>query len=313
MLRRDSLETLSGLVAHGDLRLVYVIGIARSNSTVVCRLLGERLDGVVYEPAVPAAPDPLGHYARVIMNAYRKARKTRTGPVSLVVKDISLFIDESIFRFIARHAAHVVFTIRDPAGAHQSLVRQFGQEFRPLQRADAVINEPFEALWMALSFAAEVPRLARLADSAHPGYGAPWYRQAMGGWTVESWRRLGAQFAALDPARVTVLDAAEMREAPRIATEALATIAQALMPAGRTPMIEVAAHSRMYRRSKWAAEARRSTAIKPLASRDDAAPVKDFEAQICGGVAPIYRALLASPTNPLRKRTEMAPARIAAA
>jgi hypothetical protein len=263
---------------------------------------------------VPAALDPLGHYARVIMSAYRKARKTRPGPIRLAVKDISLFIDEPIFAFIARHAAHIVFTIRDPEEAHRSLVRQFGHEFKPLQRADAVINEPFEALWMAVNFAVQVPRLARVADTAHPGFAAPWYRRAMGGWSLESWRKLGAQFASLDPARVTVLDADEMRRAPKAATEALAAIGRRLMPQGRAPMVEIPAHSRMYRRSKWAAEARVSTAIKPAAVKAAAAPASQpFEAQLCDGVAPIYRALLASSANPLRRQRAPAATETAAA
>jgi hypothetical protein len=313
MLRRDSLETLDGLISNGDLRLVYVIGIARSNSTVVCRLLGERLDGVVYEPAGPAALDPAGHYARVLMGAYRKARKTRAGPVTLVVKDISLFLDETLFAFIAKHAAHVVFTIRDPQSAHQSLVRQFAQEFKPLQRVEAVVNEPFEALWMAVNFAVQVPRLSRLADTAHPGFAAPWYRRAMGGWTIESWRRLAAQFAALDPSRVTVLDAGETRGSPKLATQALAGIAQALMPRGRTPMIEAAAHSRMYKRSSWAAEARTSTSIKPLASKGEPPSAQPFETALCEGVDLIYRALLGSATNPLRLQQPVVTQHIAAA
>jgi hypothetical protein len=313
MLRRDSLKTLSDLIQHGDLRLVYVIGIARSNSTVVCRLLGERLDGVVYEPAVTAAPDPHGHYARVIMSAYRKARKTRSGPISLVVKDISLFLDDVLFDFVRRHAAHVVFTIRDPASAHESLVRQFAQEFMPLQRVEAVINEPFEALWMAVSFAVEAPRLARLADAAHPGFGLPWYRKAMAGWTLESWQKLAAQLAALDPSRVTMLDAREMRRAPTLATDALVAVAAALAPQGRAPMIEVAAHSRMYRRSKWASEARASTSIKPNSAAMEAAAPGPFEAQLFGGLEPVYRALLASPANPLRRPSKVTEDRVAAA
>ena len=226
-----------------------MISIARSNSTLVCRLLGERLDGVVYEPAVPSAIDPLGHYARVIMQAYRKARKTRTGPVSLVVKDISLFISDEIFAFIARHAEHVVLTVRDPAEAHHSLVRQFSHEFKPLQRVDAIINEPFEALWMAVNFAVEVPRLSRLASATHPDSEAPWYRKAMAGWTIESWRRHWRRnMRRSTPSRVTILDAGEMRRAPETATAALVAIAEAVQPEGRLPMVEVAAHSRMYKR-----------------------------------------------------------------
>ncbi len=65
---------LGQLVRSGELRFVYVLGLARSSSTIVCRLLGARLDGAVYEPATPAALGRRRHFARTILKAYDGAR-----------------------------------------------------------------------------------------------------------------------------------------------------------------------------------------------------------------------------------------------
>ncbi|MEO6396077.1 MAG: hypothetical protein ABIO40_09235 [Devosia sp.] len=307
-MRRDPLSRLHTLLESGELRLVHVIGVARSNSTLVCRLLGQQLDGAVYEPAVPSSIDPATNFARVILRAYSRARRTRPVPIVLAVKDISLFLTETQMALIARHAAHVVFTIRDPASAHASLVRQLQHEFNFWQRVDATVRQPFESLWMFISFLHSLPKFANFARTALPGIKMGLYRAGMAGWSLISWDRLMAQFAAIDPTRITVLDAAEMRRQPEAAAAELGRIARRLMPAGRQPMIELAAHTRMAPRSKWAAEARASAFIKPAASA--VAPASEpLIRAIAARADPAYRALLDSAANPLR----ITPVRAAAA
>ena len=41
----DPVARLADLVAAGQLRFVYVLGLARSGSTIVCRMVGAALDG----------------------------------------------------------------------------------------------------------------------------------------------------------------------------------------------------------------------------------------------------------------------------
>ncbi|MEQ1770710.1 MAG: hypothetical protein ABL879_12815 [Devosia sp.] len=297
---RDPLLPLTRLLESGDLRLVYVLGVARSNTTLVVRLLGEQLDGAVYEPTVPATLDPVGHFAHTVLRAYRKARATRSGTVTLAVKDISLFIEPSVEAFIAERASHVVITVRDPAEAHASLVKQFRHEFGFWQRFDAVVRQPFEALFMFIAFLFLVPRYGNLARSALPDTSAGRYRMAMAGWSLESWNKLTRQVAAIPPGRLTVLDARQMRNEPALAAAALTAIARSLMPAGRKPMIEVAAHSRMSSRSKWAAEARASAGIKPTNASAPVEAPDDVAAAVAAKSMPQYRALIDSAANPLR-------------
>ena len=217
----------------------------------------------------------------------------------LAVKDVSLFLSPLQMALIARYGSHVVFTIRDPASAHLSLVSQFRHEFGFWQRVDAVVRHPFEALWMFISFLRTLPHFAATARAALPGVAMGRYRAAMAGWSLISWDRIAEQFAGIDPARISVLDAAQMRNAPAATAAELTRIARALMPEGRRPFIEIAAHSRMSRRSKWAAEARASAAIKPAASAP--APADEpLTAAIAARADPIWRALRDSRANPLR-------------
>ena len=142
----DPIARLATLCEGGDLRFVYVVGVARSNSTVVCKVLGDRLDGAVYEPATPVAVHLHNHYARTILKAYDAARagKPEREPVLLAIKDLSLFIDDEIFALVLRYAAHIVFTVRDPLTQYPSLVKQFKTEFSLRNRIDALVRWPVE-------------------------------------------------------------------------------------------------------------------------------------------------------------------------
>ncbi len=259
---------LSRLVESGQLRFVYVIGVARSSSTILCKMLGAALDGAVYEPATPAAFNRQRHFAATILKAYDRARR-QIGPgrpVALAIKDLSLFVDDPAFVSIMTRAAHVVFSIRHPVAQQASLKRQLAQEFSPLQRVDAVLRYPFEALWMAWYFLIYGRRFVREA-SALLGYAfVRLPRLAMAGWNLESWRNMEAQIEALGAVPITVLDADELRRNPQATETLLAAIAASIAPAGQRSAIEVPGHSRMLPRSKWAAEALASDGIKPAES-----------------------------------------------
>ena len=69
-MNSDPVARLFALVDSGALRFVYVLGMARSSSTILCKLLGASLDGAVYEPATPAKLDRRLHYADTILKAY---------------------------------------------------------------------------------------------------------------------------------------------------------------------------------------------------------------------------------------------------
>lgn len=259
------LGRLTRLVASGELRFVYVIGVARSSSTIVCRMLGAALDGAVYEPATPAAFDRQGHFARTILRAYDRARRQigHGRPVTLAIKDLSLFLDDPAFLAVVAQAAHVVFTVRHPRAQQASLSRQLAQEFAQLQRIDAVVRHPFEALWMACSFLSYGRRFVRdaAAQLGRTTGGMP--RLAMAGWNLQSWRNMEAQIAALAAVPMTILDADHLRHDPGATEALLAGIAAGIAPAGPRTSVEISAHSRMLPRSRWAAEALSSRRIMP--------------------------------------------------
>jgi hypothetical protein len=264
-MKSSAIDRLHALVETGDLRFVYVVGVARSSSTILCRVLGSALDGAVFEPATPVALDRQVHYASTIIRAYNRARKQIGAgrPVTLAIKDLSLFLDDPSFLSIVAQAAHVVFSVRHPVAQQASLKRQLKQEFSPLQRVDAVVRYPFEALWMAWYFLVYGRRFVRDA-SALLGYGVRRLpRLAMAGWNLQSWRNMEAQIAGLGDMPVTVLDADDLRRDPQAAEALLRSIAAAIAPAGPRASVEMAGHSRMLPRSKWAAEALASRGIKP--------------------------------------------------
>jgi hypothetical protein len=297
----DPIGRLRNLAASGELRFVYIIGVARSNSTIVCRMLGEQLDGAVYEPATPCSASPPRHFAEVILKAYRRARrKVPAGqPVALAIKDLSLFVDDDILAFVTSYAKHIVFTVREPRAQHASLSRQLYQEFAPMQRVDAVVRHPFEAFWMAWYFLVLGRRYVATAVEQFGRSAGRLHRLAIAGWNLTSWRNIAHQFQANHKTPVTVFDATQMRRDPNAAMLAMGAIAANTKTANGSALIEVAGHSRMLRRSKWAAEALSSAAIKPLATPEREPNLDPFDRLVATTVASSYRLLRDCSANPL--------------
>ena len=291
---------LERLARDGDIRLGYVIGPARTNSTVVARLFGRHADAVIYEPALPVSPIGREHYARTLLAAYRRLRRQVVGrPVDLVVKDLSLFVDPGMLDFIDEHAARVVVTIREPAAQHASLVRQMRHEFSIPQRIDALMRYPVEVTMLLLAWIRLGPQFGRTAKRVlGPGVMGPAGR-AIAGWNIESWQKLEAQLQRLScrTDRCTILDASQMRQAPDAAAAVLDDLAQQMGFCSKGTPLEIAAHSRMRPRSAWAQQALRSVRIEPQSKLPT--PVPPLPAPLTAALAPIYRQLLADPRNPL--------------
>lgn len=302
------LERLTSLVTEGRLRFVYVVGVARSNSTVVVRMLGERLDGAVYEPTTPNSGNVRKHHAQTILDAYDAARRElpEPQPVLLAIKDLSLFLDDATYDFILAHAEHIVVTVRDPLMQHASLVRQFKHEFSLGQRADALIRYPVEVSFLTYYLFKLGARFLATASRRFGFAPTRLHRLLMAGWNLTSWEAVERQHdeavRRLGPSRVTVLDAGLMRLLPDAATAALEAIAASLRD-GRPPSahpVEVAGHSRMFADSEWAKEARASDHIKPLAA--GAAPKRPrdaFDEALLAAFYPHYGALFYGSSNRL--------------
>lgn len=269
MPKRPPFAELERLVAAGRLRLVYVLGVPRSNTTVVCRLLGERLDGAVYEPAMPNSVNPRRHYARTILAAYHAARAgAGERPVVLAVKDLDGFVTEELFEFVLGATVHLIFTIRDPLLQHASLSRQFVTEFSPLHRIRSTMRYPVEQtlfLWQLLEW---LPRYWRLARAELGGSLNP-LRAAVAGFNYSSWRAQAAHLerarARFAPERIAIFDAGLMRLYPHETNAELEAIAAAHAGAEPgLPSAEIPGHTRMRAESHWAEEARAGGHIKPL-------------------------------------------------
>ncbi|WP_035872521.1 hypothetical protein [Cucumibacter marinus] len=267
-----SITDLQSLVTSGRLRIAYVLAVPRSNSTLVCRLLGARLDGAVYEPAMPNSRDPMEHYGRTILTAYEQARARieEDRPVTLVVKDLDGFIEQGHLDFIAENAHEVIFTIRDPGPQHLSLVNQFIHEFSPLQRLYAHTRYPVEHFWFTIHTLSWVKRYWRLAGRELGNiWRHPW-RAAVAGFNFSSWRNQSNHLETLRERlgkdRITIFDAGVMRLMPKETEQMIDDIAHRLSNHAHPPgeILEVAGHSRMKRGSKWAAEARSAHAVKPF-------------------------------------------------
>lgn len=315
------MDRLADLCRAGRLRFVYVLGVARSNSTVVCKVLGDQMDGSVYEPSTPAAAHLRNHYARTILAAYDKARemKREGDPVVLTIKDLSLFADPWTIDFILEHAVHVVLTVRDPLTQFPSLVTQFKTEFGFRNRVDALVRWPLETIilgYYSLVLGAEY--VARGIGR----FGLPPAKALLlpiAGWNLKSWSRIVEQFRLarerLGANRVTVLDAGLMRLLPDDATAALDAIAAAAT--GPSPQeraaVEHAGHSRMYPDSAWANEARQSVAIKPLTAAPRRQPKDAFEARLLAAFYPDYGTLFFDPANRLLPQARLVAEQPAAA
>jgi hypothetical protein len=290
----DPVTRLADLIA-GQLRFVYVLGLARSGSTIVCRMLGAALDGAVYEPATPARLDRGRHYAGTILRAYDEARGQigSDRPVALAIKDLSLFIDDRSFVATLAKAAHVVVTVREPAAQQASLKALLAHEFSPWQRIEIIFRYPYEALGMAWYFLVYGRDFVREASSRF-GFGLlKIHRLAMAGWNLLSWRNLEAQLAALGDVPVSVLDADAMRLRPADTEAELRRIASSIAPADAQAQVEIAGHCRMLQHSKWAAEALSSTGIKAADGERRKPPPPDaFDAKLLSLTEAAYRRVL---------------------
>lgn len=269
MPSRDPMTALQSLIGEGRLRFVYVLGVPRSNTTVICRLLGERLDGAVYEPAMPNSLDPNRHYAETILAAYRGGRAAAGDrPSVLAVKDLDGFLTDRMFEIVLAGAEQLIFTVRDPLLQHASLSRQFVTEFSPLQRIRSTLRYPIEQalfLWQLLHWLPGYWRLARaeLGGSLNP------LRAGVAGFNYSSWRAQAAHLerakTRLDPDRIAIFDAGLMRLFPEKTNAELEAIAAAhAHPEPGAPAAEISGHTRMRAESHWAEEARAGGDIKPL-------------------------------------------------
>lgn len=272
---------INSLAESGELRLVYVLGVPRSNSTVVCRLIGEELDGTIYEPAMPSSADPLRHYARLIRRAYDVARARAGGRrVVLAVKDLDGFVTDEMFEFILNAADHVVFTIRDPAAQYPSLSRQFVEEFSPLYRIRSTLRHPIEQNFFLWHMIRWMPRFWRMTRE-ELGAGENMLRAGAAGFNYASWRDQARHIEgvrrALGDSRSTILDAGLSRLFPQETNEELADIAKQFAAGPPAAATEIAGHSRMERNSHWADEARAGGKLKPL-GRSDGKPFTDPDA-----------------------------------
>lgn len=293
-MRDDPVDRLTDLIRSGQLRFIYVLGLARSGSTIVCRTLGAALDGAVYEPATPARLDRGRHYANIILKAHDEARHSigSDRPVALAIKDLSLFLDDPRFAAIVAQAAHIVVTVREPRAQQASLKLLLAHEFSPWQRIEIIFRYPYEAQAMAWYFLIYGRQFLREA-SALLGYRLRWLpRLAMAGWNLRSWRQLEAQLAALDGVPITVLDADAMRRDPAGAEAQLRRIAGSIVPGGQRASVEIAGHCRMLPRSKWAAEALGSRGIKPPGTPKPLPPPDAFDTKLLAITEAAYARVL---------------------
>lgn len=286
---------LADLVGAGQLRFVYVLGLARSGSTIVCRTIGAGLDGAVYEPATPARLDRGRHYAKTILKAYDEARRQvgNDRPIALAIKDLSLFIDDRRFLATLAQAAHLVVTVREPAAQQASLKALLAHEFSLWQRIEIIFRHPYEALGMAWYFLVYGRQFVREASLLF-GYGLlKMHRLAMAGWNLRSWRNLEAQLAGLCDMPVSVLDADAMRRDPADTEARLRRIASSVAPSGAPAHVEIAGHCRMLQRSKWAAEALSSTGIKAASGDQPKRPPPDaLDSQLLAITEAAYKRVL---------------------
>jgi hypothetical protein len=315
-----SLTKLQSLVSAGELRMLYIIGVPRSNTTVLGRILGRHLDGAVLEPAVPNTARPLRTYAERILEAFETARQTsgRRGPVTLAVKDISNFLGEPMLEFILTASAHIVFAIREPAAQYQSLARRMSMELESPDRYKRSMQTPAESFWMAVHFTRMWPDAWRQAPKRTDGGPRGYRRATASGTDVACWRALTRQFDAAATARkpdeITVIDAGLSRLFPDLAAAELATIAagvsseETLAAAG----VEVAANSMMEASSHWATQAHAADRILPMPAKGESGlprtGLDHWLNQIMRELDPHYVRLFYDPAHRLLQRVRGAAA-----
>jgi hypothetical protein len=309
-----ALTKLQSLVSAGELRMLYIIGVPRSNTTVLGRILGRHLDGAVLEPAVPNTARPLRTYAARILEAFEAARRTadRHGPVTLAVKDISNFLSAPMLDFIVAASAHIVFAIREPAAQYQSLARRMSMELESPDRLKRSLQTPAESFWMAVHFTRMWPGAWRQAPRRTDGGPRGYRRATASGTDVACWRALTRQFdsvaAARRPDERTVIDAGLSRLFPELAATELASLAagvsaeETLAAAG----VEIAANSMMQESSHWATKAHAADRILPMPERGESglprSGLDHWLNQIMRELDPHYVRLFYDPAHRLLRR-----------
>lgn len=310
-MARADLNELSRRIRQGELRLVYVLGVPRANTTVLCRLIGRRLHGAVYEPALPNSAFPGSAYGAKILAAANLVRaQLPAGDVAvLAVKDMSALMRPVERTFVLEHAEHLVFAIREPVAQHDSYARQMLVEFSAGNRLRAFVTAPWETTMYGLHFG---KRLAAYRQLARKRLGVDWkvFRRATSaGANIEFWEELRAHFEAalarLPADRISVIDAGLSRLAPEAAEIELDAITASLAPQKRIGRpVDYAGHTMMKSASPWAGEAMRAERMLAAEPRRPAAsPYKDFDEflpKIAGTLYPIYLDLFFHPTHRLR-------------
>lgn len=309
---QPSLRELESLVGRGELKFVYVFGVPRANTTVLCRLLGRRLHGAVYEPALPNSAFPGAAYPRKILSAYRAVRANlpHGEPVTLAIKDMSALMGPAERDFALEHAAHAVFAIREPALQHSSYSRQMLAEFTARNRVRAFAITPWESLMYGVHFSRRWPRYRRLArERLGLGWSA-FRRMTASGANLEFWDALAAHFAEanrrLPIERISVIDAGLSRLLPEAAEAELDAIVAPIAPAQRlVAPLDFAGHTLMKTESAWAAEAMQAERLLGIGPQKAVrSPYPDFDAflpRMAGALYPAYLELFYHPAHRLRR------------
>lgn len=310
----SSLTELQQLATGGALRFVYILGVPRANTTVLCRLIGQRLHGAVYEPALPNTAFPAAAYSRKILAAYRAVRASvpRSEPVTLAIKDLSALMTDRQRDFALDLAAHVVFAIREPTLQHASYVRQLLAEFDASNRWKALARTPWETTMYGLHFGRRWPRYRRLSKQRFGIGWSEYRRMTAAGSNLDFWRSLAAHFVEavrrLPEQRITVIDAGLSRLMPEAAEAQLDEITAAIAPHRRPGQdsLDIAGHSLMRSDSAWAAEAMSAKKLKGFTAPDEVrSPVEDFDEwlpRMAGALYPHYLQMFYHPTHRLRRR-----------
>lgn len=308
------MQRLQSLVSGGQLRIVYVVGVPRANTTILCRLLGMRLHGAVYEPAFPDRAFPETAYAHKILAAFDaiRLRLLDDRPVALAVKDLSALMTPAETEFALAHARHIVFAIREPASQYASLVRQLLTQFSLSQQMREFARMPWRSIMYGFHFGLRLPRYHRLA-STQLGVGISQLRRMVAtGSNLDSWRALVRQFEqAVEkvPAdRLSVFDAGLSRLRPDLAEHQLDSIAATISPpiSETASGIDFPSHPLVARDSAWVGEALTSKTLKRShADPKLASPYRDFEQwrrRVAGALYPGYAKMFFHSTHRLRTK-----------
>ncbi|HUV32130.1 MAG TPA: hypothetical protein VMW31_01045 [Devosiaceae bacterium] len=310
----SSLTELQLLVNAGKLKFVYILGPPRANTTVLCRLLGRRLHGSVYEPAFPNTAFPTAAYGRKILGAYHAVRRRLPDgePVALAIKDLSALMSGPERDFALDNAARVVFAIREPVLQHSSLVRQLLTEFSSGKHLPAFVKRPWETLMFGWHFGLRWPRYHRLAKQRLGIGWSQYQRMTAAGSNLDSWQVLAEHFAEarrrLPADRIAVIDAGLCRLMPAEAEAELDAIVAPIVPRVEpgAPPLDVAVHSMMNTRSPWVGEALTSQSFKAFrAPAKVKSPIGDFDEwlpEMAGALYPYYTEMFYHPAHRLRRR-----------